>query len=132
MLFQAKDAYPDYEHLCILPDAVVSELKPIYERFSKPELLGKCLHGLTQNTCDSLNSRVWQRCPKEHFSGPNYLDFAIADEIVHFNDGKRGHIYIFPFLGFKMGSRSKVYYEIRDSYRIRASSRKFLNFFVKK
>ena len=24
MLFQAKDAYPDYEHICTVPDAVVS------------------------------------------------------------------------------------------------------------
>ena len=124
MLFQAKDAYPDYEHICTLPDAVVSELTPIYERLSKPELLDKCLHGLTQNACESFNYLVWQRCPKEHFSGQDYLDFAIADAVVYFNDGKRGHSYIFPLLGLKMGLHSKVYYEIRDSRRISASIRK--------
>ena len=129
MLFQAKDAYPDYEHICtllllLLLLLVVSELKPIYERLSKPELLDKCLHGLTQNACESFNSLVWQRCPKEHFSGQDYLDFAIADAVVHFNDGKRGHSYIFPLLELKMGLHSKVYYEIRDSRRISASIRK--------
>ena len=62
--------------------------------------------------------------PKGQFSGQDYLDFAIADAVVHFNDGQRGHIYIFPLLGFKMGLHSKVYYEIRDSRRISASARK--------
>ena len=124
VLFHAQDAYPDYEHVSTLPDAVVRELKPIYERISKTELLDKCLHGLTQNACDSLNSLIWQQCPKVNFSGQDYLDFAIADAVVHFNDGKRGHIYILHLLGLKMGLHSKVYYEIRDSRRISASARK--------
>ena len=68
VLFPAKQAYPDYEHVSTLPDAIVRELKPIYERLSKPELLDKSLHGLTQNACESLNSLVWQRCPKDNFS----------------------------------------------------------------
>ena len=131
-MFQAKDAYPNYEHICTLPDAVVSELNPIYERISKPKLLDKCLHGLTQNACEPFNSLVWQRCPKEHFSGQDYLDFAIADAVVHFNDRKRGHSYIFPLLGLKMGLHSKVYYEIRDSRRISASIRKSYDFFLNK
>ena len=57
VLFQAHNAYPDYEHVSTLPDAVVRELKPIYERLSKPELLDKCLNGLTQNACESLKSQ---------------------------------------------------------------------------
>ena len=44
--------------------------------------------------------------------------------LVHFNDEERGHSYIFPLLGLKMGLHSKVYYEIRDSRRISASARK--------
>ena len=99
MLFHAKDAYPDYVHLCTLPDAVVSELKPIYERLSKPEIIGKCLHGFTQNACESLISLDWQRSPKEHFSGQDYLAFAIADAVVHFNDEYSGHSCIFHLLG---------------------------------
>ena len=39
VLFQAQDAYPDYEHVSTLPDAVVRELKPIYEMLYKPEFL---------------------------------------------------------------------------------------------
>ena len=60
------------------------------------------MHGLTQDACESLNSLVLQRCPKDNFSGHDYLDFAIADAVIHFNDGKRGHSYIFPLLGLKM------------------------------
>ena len=67
VLFHAKYAYPDYEHVNTLPDAVVRKLKPIYEKLPKPELIDKCLHGLTQNECESLNSLVWQRCPKAIF-----------------------------------------------------------------
>ena len=84
ILFQAQDAYPDYEHVSTLPDAVVRELKLIYEMLSKPELLDKCLHGLTQNACEPLNYLIWQRCPKEKCSGQDYLDFAIADALGTF------------------------------------------------
>ena len=124
VLFQTQDAYPDHEHVSTLSDTVVRELKLIYERLSKPELLDKCLYGLTQNACESLNSLIWQRCPKDNFSGQDYLDFVITDTVVHFNDGKRGHSYIFPLLGFKMGLHSKVYYEIKDSRRTIKSTKK--------
>ena len=91
---------------------VVSELKPIYERLSKPELLDKCLHGLTQNACESFNSLVWQRCPKEHFFWAGLSRFLpLLMQLYISMMGKRGHSYIFPLLGLKMGSHSKVYYE---------------------
>ena len=39
--------------------------------------------------------------PKGQFSGPDYLDFAIADAVVDFNVGKECTNYIFPLLGLK-------------------------------
>ena len=67
VLFKAKIIYHDHGHVSTLPDAVVRELKPIYERLSKTELLDKCRHELTQNACESLNSLIWQRCINYNF-----------------------------------------------------------------
>ena len=80
------------------------------------------MHGLTQNPCESINSLVWQRCPKENFSGRDCLDFALADAVLHFNNGKKGHCEIFPLMGLKVGVHS--YYENSDSRRICASAKK--------
>ena len=37
----------------------VNELRPIFEKLSKDELLSCCLKGLTQNQNESLNSQLW-------------------------------------------------------------------------
>ena len=121
---KAYELYPEYKHPKQLPGAVVKELLPTYTRLSKPELLETCMHGLTQNPCESINSLVWQSCPKENFSGRDCLDFALADAVLHFNNGKRGHCEIFPLMGLKVGVHSHSYYENSDSRRICASAKK--------
>ena len=121
---KAYELYPEYKHPKQLPGAVVKELLPTYTRLSKPELLEKCMHGLIQNPCESINSLVWQRCPKENFSERDCLDFALADAVLHFNNGKRGHCEIFPLMGLKVGVHSLSYYENSDSRRICASAKK--------
>ncbi|GBN78541.1 hypothetical protein AVEN_151640-1 [Araneus ventricosus] len=47
-----------------LPPAVMDAIKPIFNSLSHPELLNRCLGAYTQNTNESLNSVIWQICPK--------------------------------------------------------------------
>ena len=58
-----------YRHKNPLPEAFVTEIKSIYERLTKQDLLEGCLGGYTQNNCESLNHLIWARCPKTIASG---------------------------------------------------------------
>ena len=58
---KAHELYPEYKHPQALPPAVVKELQPIYKRLSQPELLQKCMHGQTQNPCESFNKNDTQK-----------------------------------------------------------------------
>ena len=69
---KAHELYQEYKHPQALPPAVVKKLQPIYKRLSQPKLLEKCMHGQTQNPCESFNSLLWQRCPKTVFSGRDH------------------------------------------------------------
>ena len=43
---------------------VIAAIKPVYADLTKPEILQKCLHGLTQNPKESFNSTIWERVRK--------------------------------------------------------------------
>ena len=43
----------------MLPSVFFNELRPIFEKLSKDELLSRCLKGFTQNQNESLNSQLW-------------------------------------------------------------------------
>ena len=51
----------------------------------------------------------WQRCQKTMFSGQDYIDFALADSVLHFNDCKRKHAGIFSQMGLDVGIHSHIY-----------------------
>ncbi len=50
----------------------------LYERRSTPELLERCIPGLTQNQNESFNHTAWKRCPKEQYFGADDVDREIA------------------------------------------------------
>ena len=47
-----------------LPDNIIAQIRPIYDRLSSDDLLVKCLNGKTQNQNESLNGMIWNRLPK--------------------------------------------------------------------
>ena len=57
-------------------------------------------------------------------SGRNSLDFALADAVLQFNDGKIGHIKMFSMLGLSVGKHSCLYFSNTDSRRIISSAKK--------
>lgn len=79
----------DYKHSdhTHLPPTVMAEIKPIFRDLSQEHLLRKCLHGGTQNPCESLNSIIWNRLPKPIFVMKNTLDLGVYEAIATFNDG---------------------------------------------
>ena len=43
------------------------------------------------------------KIPQTIFSGQDYIDFALANSVLHFNDGKRKHVGIFSQMGWDVG-----------------------------
>ncbi|KAG1662100.1 4-coumarate--CoA ligase-like 9 [Nymphon striatum] len=71
-----------YKHIKGLPDPVMGFIQPVFDSLSSTELLGKCLHGKSQNTNECLNKLIWDRCNKEYF-----VENATCCAVSHFNDG---------------------------------------------
>lgn len=66
----------------------MEELKPVFTDLSNEHLLRKCLHGGTQNPCESLinvilvsTSKI-QLCNEEHF-----VELGVYEAVATFNDG---------------------------------------------
>lgn len=114
----------DYKHKDPLPEAVVTELRPIFARLSKTELLVKCLDGYTQNACESFNATVWSRCPKERFVGGKSVKLAVYDAVCNFNDGKMALVKVLSKLGVQLGEDGKKTLLSQDSRRVRAAERR--------
>ena len=112
-----------YVHKDPLPAAIVDELLPIYERLSDSKLLEKCLDGFTQNSCESVNSLIWSRCPKHTSTGKISLDFGVADAVSQFNDGKMSHSDMLKHLGISSGKHSCEGLQKRNQRRISQSKR---------
>ena len=121
---EVEEKIPSHKHPSALPPAIVDLLEPIYEKLSDRTLLSKCLGGYTQNACEALNALIWKRCSKEGFSGATYLQFAAANAVLHFNEGKIGHAKMFPHMGLAIGRHSVEQYIVADSRRMSETARK--------
>lgn len=86
-----------------LPEIIMTEIKPIFRDLSNPELLRKCLAGLTQNPNESLNNLIWSRIPKRTFVKLNTLKFGVQDAVLSFNDGYCSKCKVIHSLGLKIG-----------------------------
>ena len=75
----------DEEHR--LPSAFYNELRPIFTRLASKDLLQKCLLGLTQNSNESVNNLIWQRCPKGLFCSKDRIVSAVAEAVSVYNTG---------------------------------------------
>ena len=76
-----------YDQSRCLPAIFRTELLPLFTRLSKPELLNRCLKGLTQNQNEAINSILWKRCPKSVFVGHTKLAANTAQTVIHWNQG---------------------------------------------
>ena len=114
-----------------LPLSVVMKVKPVFEELSTDKLLGKCLHGLTQNQNESFNATIWERLPKTRFVSRTQLEFGVYDAVANFNIGRKASVLIFEKLNMTPGkytlkgcqniNRKRLF---RSAYKNKESSKK--------
>ena len=90
-----------YTHKHGLPSAIKDEIEPIFVDLSDCSLLGKCLHGKTQNNNESLNSLVWRYCLKEIFVSRWAVTDAACFAVAIFNEGNNAFLELFKQLGLQ-------------------------------
>ena len=60
-------------------------IEDIYKQLTKLELLNRCCHGKTQNSCKRLNGCIWYLCPKTRYAFLRSVETAVA--ILWYNKG---------------------------------------------
>ena len=99
-------------------------MKPIFDDLSKPELLEKCTHGLTQNVNECLNGLIWNRCPKTTYVEQQTVALATYLAVLKFNDGDISFIKIFQDMDIKPGVFTCKGAQECDTSRIKLSAKK--------
>ena len=69
------------------PKWIHDVIYPIFVELRNDTLLGKCLHGQTQNSNEALNQIIWSKIPKAIFVAESVLSMGIYSAIIEFNDG---------------------------------------------
>lgn len=107
-----------------LPQSVLNIIKPVYMELCSKELLGKCLHGKTQNANESFNGVIWQRIPKEVFVSLKTVILGAYDAVIQFNSGYEGCLEVLRRMDIKnFGFYTCNGYRVLDKTRITDSER---------
>ena len=101
-------------------------IKPIWKDLCKTELLTKCLAGYTQNQNESLNSLIWQLCPKKKNHGLRTVETAVAVAVCLFNDGCTALMAILRTMDIIPGQFCSAYCEQTDAYRVKNAQRQVM------
>ena len=96
----------------LLPNAIVDELKPIYKKLTKDDMMNGCLGHYTQNNYEATNHLISSRCPKIFHSGRYHLDAAA---VVAFNYGNSGLERVLSHVGINPWSHMLLGLSARDS-----------------
>ena len=88
-----------YSQSTCLTSVFRDELKPLYTRLSKTELLQRCLKGIKQNQNQPLNVTLWSKCPKRVFCVRRKLVSGTALSVIPWNRGTAGIGNILTALG---------------------------------
>ena len=107
-----------------LPEDVIKVVKPILSELTNDNLLGKCLHGKTQNQKESLNAMFWNRVPKGTYLGLRQLEIGIYDAVSHFNIGNKAVILVYDKLGMVVGNNMRKGCFVDNTFRIENPRRK--------
>ena len=112
----------------LLCSMVATELKPLYDRMSSKDLLSQCVLQVTQNANESIQSVIWNRCPKNIFACKPLLDIAVAVAVGEFNFGSAMLRQFIQCLNLDVGHQTQRRGIKRDALRIQraeaASSKK--------
>ncbi|XP_035210537.1 uncharacterized protein LOC118184907 [Stegodyphus dumicola] len=106
-----------------LPLTVMDVIKPVFNSLSHPDLLKRCLGAHTQNPNESLNSLIWQICPKTSGSGRIISEIAVHEAVTLFNDGRKGRLSTLRYLNIYPGINC-ITAQFRSDYKRVTSSKK--------
>ena len=103
---------------------VAEQVKDVYLRLGHPELLRRCVKGKTQNTNESLHSKVWRKCPKTGFVGRTRVVAATCSAVAEFNQGVMSTVTRSQkVMGMPGGIRMRMSAAKADSRRLKQSVR---------
>ena len=108
---KAEKGVTEYKPKLNLPEAIFAVLLPIYKDLTKDSLLEKCLHGKTQNSNEALHGLIWQRCPKNSFSGKKIVELGVASAVCHMNDGSRSIANVLERMALETGKQASRGFE---------------------
>ena len=95
------------EHQNHLDPVFLYLLLPIFTQLSKPDLLARCLPGITQNQNESFHALIWKRCPKHLWRGPRVVRTAVDLAILASNCGaESSHYRVFQHLNLTLGAHT--------------------------
>ena len=86
-----------------IPAPIVKLIGPIFNDLTKPALLNKCTHCLTQDVNECLNGLVWDQCPKSTYVEKETVELATYLAVLKFNDGDISFLKIFEDLDIQPG-----------------------------
>lgn len=106
-------------------DSVFKEhLIKIYDRLTDSALLARCLPGYTQNANESINSLVWNKCPKHKWHGNRRVQLAASSAALHFSGGASAKHAIMGKVGLSVGESAKKEARRRDSERVKQAEKR--------
>lgn len=106
-----------------LPVAIMQEIKPVFEDLTNPVLLAKCIHGGTQNVCESLNNIIWSRIPKKVFVRLETLKLGVYEAVSCYNKGSVAKCLVFHVLGLNPGKNCVAAMQLKDNIRVRKAEK---------
>ena len=102
---------------------VAEKVRGVYERLTAPELLQRCLKGLTQNANEAIHSTIWSRCPKHLFAGRRRVEIATTIAVGNFNSGSTSLRELTEECGCGVGKISIAHGLKRDFARIKRAEK---------
>lgn len=85
---EAPDSHRDMNlYFASIPAETRRLIYKIYADLTTDELLTRCIRGLTQNTNESLHSKIWLKCSKAKFAGLSRVTFAAQATALSHNFG---------------------------------------------
>ena len=102
---------------------IASELVPIYERMSNPELMKRLAKGVTQNPNESLHQVLHSRCPKASNVGFKQWEGMCARSVCDFNMGSQYLLQNALTLGLEANEIMVAYAEKKDRIRIKRAEK---------
>ena len=109
-----------------LPSCFREVLLPLFTNLTKPELLSRCLKGLTQNQNEAINGMLWRRCPKTKFCGKVKVEMAVSETVCEFNAGALSKATIINSLGIESTENQLTALRKVDSKRMDIAAKKIL------